>query len=141
MRFVQREAILQQLDLRHIVLLSNLAYSAAGEVLNCNTFDVATHAAIELQVGILKTSLLLIKSLSNSSVPALRKPCPCLARLSHKAPLEGLLIDNFVWRAVPLLCLLVVQLQALLCMQKSARRSPACHGHAGSCPFAVAGQW
>ena len=31
-----------------MVLLSSLAYSAAGEVLNCNSYDVATHAAIEL---------------------------------------------------------------------------------------------
>ncbi|KAL3139784.1 hypothetical protein ABBQ38_004086 [Trebouxia sp. C0009 RCD-2024] len=48
-RFVQQEAIHQQLDLGHVVLLSNLGYSASGEVLNCNTFDVATHAAIELK--------------------------------------------------------------------------------------------
>lgn len=48
-RFVQHEAIHQQLDLGHVVLLSNLGYSASGEVLNCNTFDVATHAAVELK--------------------------------------------------------------------------------------------
>lgn len=48
-RFVQHEAIHQQLNLGHVVLLSNLGYSASGEVLNCNTFDVATHAAIELK--------------------------------------------------------------------------------------------
>ena len=48
-RFVQHEAIHQQLDLEHVVLLSNLGYSASGEVLNCNTFDVATHAAVELK--------------------------------------------------------------------------------------------
>ena len=48
-RFVQHEAIHQQLDMGHVVLLSNLGYSASGEVLNCNTFDVATHAAIELK--------------------------------------------------------------------------------------------
>ena len=48
-RFVQHQAIHQQLDLGHLVLLSNLGYSASGEVLNCNTFDVATHAAIELK--------------------------------------------------------------------------------------------
>ena len=48
-RFVQHEAIHQQLDMGHIVLLSNLGYSASGEVLNCNTFDVATHAAMELK--------------------------------------------------------------------------------------------
>lgn len=48
-RFVQHEALHQQLDLGHVVLLSNLGYSASGEVLNCNTFDVATHAAVELK--------------------------------------------------------------------------------------------
>ena len=48
-RFVQQKAIHQQLDMGHVVLLSNLGYSASGEVLNCNTFDVATHAAIELK--------------------------------------------------------------------------------------------
>lgn len=48
-RFVQHEAIHQQLDMNHVVLLSNLGYSASGEVLNCNTFDVATHAAVELK--------------------------------------------------------------------------------------------
>lgn len=48
MRFVQAEAVQRQLEQGHVVLLSNLAYSAAGEVLNCNSYDVATHAAIEL---------------------------------------------------------------------------------------------
>ncbi len=47
-RFVQADAVRQQLELGHVVLLSSLAYSAAGEVLNCNSYDVATHAAIEL---------------------------------------------------------------------------------------------
>lgn len=32
-RFVQVDAIQEQLELGHIVLLSNLAYSAAGEVI------------------------------------------------------------------------------------------------------------
>ena len=43
------DAIQQQLDLGHVVLLSHLAYSVAGEVLNCNAYDVGTRAAIELQ--------------------------------------------------------------------------------------------
>ena len=51
MRFVQAADITDQLARGHLVLLSNLAYSAAGEPLNCNTYDVATHAAIELQVA------------------------------------------------------------------------------------------
>ena len=105
MRFVQREAILQQLDLRHIVLLSNLAYSAAGEVLNCNTFDVATHAAIELQVGISQRKFCAstMESLLQT-VHYLHKgmACPSLARSSHKAPLEGLFMNIILWRAVPL---------------------------------------
>lgn len=45
----QVDAIQQQLDLGHVVLLSHLAYSVAGEVLNCNAYDVGTRAAIELQ--------------------------------------------------------------------------------------------
>lgn len=49
-RFVQVTGIREQLDAGHIVLLTNLAYSAAGEPLNCNIFDVASHAAIELSV-------------------------------------------------------------------------------------------
>lgn len=48
MRFVQVGGIQEQLDAGHIVLLTNMAYSAAGEPLNCNIFDVASHAAIEL---------------------------------------------------------------------------------------------
>ena len=47
-RFVQLHAIRTQLDMGNLVLLTNLAYSVAGEVLNCNIYDVATHAAIEL---------------------------------------------------------------------------------------------
>ena len=39
----------QQLDMGSVVLLSSLAYSAAGEVLNCNAHEVATHAAVELR--------------------------------------------------------------------------------------------
>jgi len=40
---------MKQLELGHVVLLSSLAYSAAGEVLNCNSYDVAVHAAVELK--------------------------------------------------------------------------------------------
>lgn len=42
------DAIKQQLEVGNVVLLTNLAYSAAGEVLCCNIYDVATHAAIEM---------------------------------------------------------------------------------------------
>lgn len=48
-RFVQADAIQKQLKGGHIVLLGNLAYSAAGEVLNCDCYSVATQAAIDLQ--------------------------------------------------------------------------------------------
>ena len=48
-RFVQADSLKQQLDQGHVVLLSSLAYSAAGEVLNCNSYDVAVHAAVDLK--------------------------------------------------------------------------------------------
>jgi amino-acid N-acetyltransferase len=47
-RFVQRDAVKKQLDSGNIVLLSNLGYSAAGEVLNCDTYTVAVRAAVDL---------------------------------------------------------------------------------------------
>jgi hypothetical protein len=47
-RFVARDAIRRQLDNENIVLLSNLGFTAGGEVLNCNTYDVGLHASIEL---------------------------------------------------------------------------------------------
>ncbi|GFH24767.1 N-acetylglutamate synthase, partial [Haematococcus lacustris] len=47
-RFVLRDDIHHQLDGGNVVLLSNLGFTAAGEVLNCNTFDVGLHAAAEL---------------------------------------------------------------------------------------------
>lgn len=46
---MQADAIQKQLNGGHIVLLGNLAYSAAGEVLNCDCYSVATQAAIDLQ--------------------------------------------------------------------------------------------
>jgi len=48
-RFVLKDDIQRQLDIGNIVLLSNIGFTAAGEVLNCNTFDVGLHAAVELQ--------------------------------------------------------------------------------------------
>jgi amino-acid N-acetyltransferase len=48
-RFVQKESLRTQLDAGNIVLLNNVGVSAAGELLNCNVYDVATHAAVELQ--------------------------------------------------------------------------------------------
>lgn len=48
----QTDALQRQLDNGNIVLLSNLGYSAAGEVLNCDTYTVATRAAVDLQVGL-----------------------------------------------------------------------------------------
>lgn len=37
-RFVQSDAVRRQLALGAVVLLSNLGYSAAGEVLNCDIY-------------------------------------------------------------------------------------------------------
>ena len=48
-RFVQKDALRTQLDAGNIVLLNNVGVSASGELLNCNAFDVATHAAVDLQ--------------------------------------------------------------------------------------------
>ncbi len=47
---LQTEAVRKQLESGNVVLLSNLGYSAAGEVLNCDTYTVATRAAVDLQV-------------------------------------------------------------------------------------------
>lgn len=47
---LQTDAVRRQLDSGNVVLLSNLGYSAAGEVLNCDTYTVATRAAVDLQV-------------------------------------------------------------------------------------------
>eukprot|EP00798_Chlamydomonas_sp_ICE-L_P014642 gene14642-20678_t len=47
-RFCLHEDIKRQVDGDNIVILSNLGFTAAGEVLNCNTYDVGLHAAVEL---------------------------------------------------------------------------------------------
>ena len=47
-RFVQVDSVKRQLDAGSVVLLSNLGFSAAGEVLNCDIYTVATRAAIDL---------------------------------------------------------------------------------------------
>ncbi|KAG2485158.1 hypothetical protein HYH03_016048 [Edaphochlamys debaryana] len=47
-RFVLKDDIRRQLDGGNIVLLSNIGFTASGEVLNCNTYDVGLHAAVEL---------------------------------------------------------------------------------------------
>ncbi|KAL4539240.1 hypothetical protein Ndes2526B_g02506 [Nannochloris sp. 'desiccata'] len=48
-RFVQKDALRTQLDAGNIVLLNNVGVSASGELLNCNVYDVATHAAVDLK--------------------------------------------------------------------------------------------
>jgi hypothetical protein len=45
-RFIDAAAVTKQLSHGNIVLLSNLGYSAGGELLNCNTYDVAITAAV-----------------------------------------------------------------------------------------------
>jgi len=47
-RFIEVEAVNRQLAAGYMVLLSNLGYSAAGEVLNCDVWTVATRAAVDL---------------------------------------------------------------------------------------------
>ncbi|EFN52161.1 hypothetical protein CHLNCDRAFT_7287, partial [Chlorella variabilis] len=47
-RFVQADPVRRQLSEGNVVLLSNLGYSAAGEVLNCDIYSVAARAAIDL---------------------------------------------------------------------------------------------
>ncbi|KAL3688994.1 hypothetical protein R1sor_015303 [Riccia sorocarpa] len=41
--------IKERLDSNSIVMLTNLGYSSTGEVLNCNTYEVATACAVALQ--------------------------------------------------------------------------------------------
>eukprot|EP00963_Diacronema_lutheri_P003721 scaffold287_cov337-Pavlova_lutheri.AAC.84 len=48
-RGIDVEAIRSQLGRGCIVLLSNIGYTATGEVLNCNTYEVATQTAQVLQ--------------------------------------------------------------------------------------------
>ena len=66
-RFVQAEALEQQLDMGSVVLLSSLAYSAAGEVLNCNAHEVATHAAVELRAD--KLIILTLDAVAELGLP------------------------------------------------------------------------
>jgi amino-acid N-acetyltransferase len=47
-RYVDADAINVRLDAGDVVVLSNLGNSAAGEVLNCLTWDVAARAALQL---------------------------------------------------------------------------------------------
>lgn len=47
-RYVDADAINARLDAGDVVVLSNLGNSAAGEVLNCLTWDVASRAALQL---------------------------------------------------------------------------------------------
>lgn len=47
-RYVDADAINVRLDAGDVVVLSNLGNSAAGEVLNCLTWDVASRAALQL---------------------------------------------------------------------------------------------
>lgn len=72
-RFVQVDAIRQQLDIGNVVLLTNLAYSAAGEVLSCNIYDVATHAAIEMEADKLICMTLKVCPISHTSSSCLVK--------------------------------------------------------------------
>lgn len=48
-RFVETASINRQLAAGYLVLLSNLGYSPAGEVLNCDVWAVATRTAVDLE--------------------------------------------------------------------------------------------
>jgi len=48
-RGIWSDAIAEHLRQSHVVVLTNLAYSEAGEVLHCNTFDIAESASKALQ--------------------------------------------------------------------------------------------
>lgn len=47
-RYVQQAAIQQQLAAGNVVLLTNVGVSAAGELLNCNAYDVRETASASL---------------------------------------------------------------------------------------------
>ncbi|KAL6782346.1 LCI8B [Auxenochlorella protothecoides x Auxenochlorella symbiontica] len=47
-RYVKRDAVEVQLAAGAIVVLTNIGVTSSGELLNCNVYDVATHAAVEL---------------------------------------------------------------------------------------------
>jgi amino-acid N-acetyltransferase len=51
-RFVLKDDITRQLDGGNVVLLSNLGFTAAGELLNCNTYDVGLNAAVGVSPGL-----------------------------------------------------------------------------------------
>lgn len=48
-RSIEVASVNRQLDAGYMVLLSNLGYSASGEVLNCDIWTVATRAAVDLR--------------------------------------------------------------------------------------------
>lgn len=67
-RFVMKDAIKKQLDMGNIVLLSNLAFTAAGEVLNCNTYDVGLHTSVG--IGADKLFFMHLDDISKLNLPA-----------------------------------------------------------------------
>jgi amino-acid N-acetyltransferase len=48
-RYVREAPVRQQLDMHHLVLLTDLGVSMCGEALLCGVHDVALHAAAELK--------------------------------------------------------------------------------------------
>lgn len=53
-----KDDITRQLDNGNVVLLSNLGFTAAGEVLNCHTYDVGLHAAVEVSRNIMHSGMI-----------------------------------------------------------------------------------
>ena len=79
-RCVQRGAVEQQLAAGNLVLLTNIGVSSSGELLNCNAFDVATHAAVELRAD--KLLLMTGRDVRDlrlpNYLPLVRTPAACL---------------------------------------------------------------
>ncbi|CAG9466154.1 unnamed protein product [Pedinophyceae sp. YPF-701] len=48
-RFVCEDLIQQQMDQDCVVILNNIGFTTSGEVLNCNTYEVATHVATSIK--------------------------------------------------------------------------------------------
>jgi len=48
-RWVEASGIHEQLDTGHVILMNNLGFTAAGEVLNCSTYEVAVQTAVQIR--------------------------------------------------------------------------------------------
>lgn len=67
-RFVLKDDMRRQLEDSNVILLNNLGYSATGELLNCNVYDIGLHAAVELEAD--KLFVVHLDDVSDLSLPA-----------------------------------------------------------------------